>query len=235
MNQSESINDISMYFSIFFNVSQLISTYFCDLIISDQRIYGNLHVHPRAGQLPGPAKKDCHSCWRVCRRSWRSARRPPIQSLWRFLWMGGTPKSSQSLDHISTETDWNPWFWGSPISGNPHIYRPDALKLYKPFCSTITPFFIVSNSARFPWWKWDEVIPAPYSSSLCSQSLTWQGPTWAAHSSAFSWTGGTGTASISAVSGGSVQAAKASAHQAAHLLPSILKIGVTLKEEEQRT
>ena len=133
MNQSESINDISMYFSIFFNVSQLISTYFCDLIISDQRIYGNLHVHPRAGQLPGPAKKDCHSCWRVCRRSWRSARRPPIQSLWRFLWMGGTPKSSQSLDHISTETDWNPWFWGSPISGNPHIYRPDALKLYKPF------------------------------------------------------------------------------------------------------
>jgi len=47
-----------------------------------------------------------------------------------------------------------------------------------------------------------------------------------------------GTASISAVSAvsaGSVQAAKASAHQAAHLLPSILKIGVTLKEEEQRT
>jgi len=41
-----------------------------------------------------------------------------------------------------------------------------------------------------------------------------------------------GTASVSA---GSVQAATASAHQAAHLLPSILKIGVTLKEEEQRT
>ena len=44
-----------------------------------------------------------------------------------------------------------------------------------------------------------------------------------------------GTASVSAVSAGSVQAATASAHQAAHLLPSILKIGVTLKEEEQRT
>ena len=79
---NESIRIHQWYFNVFFNifnVSQLISTYFCDLIISDQRIYGNLHVHPRAGQLPGPAKKDCHSCWRVCRRSWRSARRqsPP--------------------------------------------------------------------------------------------------------------------------------------------------------------
>lgn len=36
------------------------------------------------------------------------------------------------------------------------------------------------------------MTPAPYSSSLCSQPLTRRGPTWAAHSSAFSWTGGTG-------------------------------------------
>jgi hypothetical protein len=34
---------------------------------------------------------------------------------------GGYPQIIQSLDHFSTDTDWNPWLWGSTVLGNPHI------------------------------------------------------------------------------------------------------------------
>ena len=68
LNESIRINS-SMIF-------QCISTDLKVILWSDH----GLHVHPRGWTTtPGPAGQDCHSCWRVCRRSWRSARRqsPP--------------------------------------------------------------------------------------------------------------------------------------------------------------
>ena len=122
MNQSESINDISMYFSIFFNVSQLISTYFCDLIISDQRIYGNLHVHPRGWTTtPWPGQKGLPQLLEGLSAVVKKCQAAPHSVLMKVSLNGGYPQIIQSLDHFSTETDWNPWFWGSPVLGNPHI------------------------------------------------------------------------------------------------------------------